>query len=447
MSVRILTRLSVDRLRLRARASSNGKYLCFSTNPEQIHCEDSVPVSNLLQSFDLSKPQLDELLAKTRFLSNGHMLETEKSLGLLQSFNLPRESLVSIVCSCPGVLDYDFMKKWEMGFSHFGVCGVSSSMVQSVLECSKRFEIGPDEFVMCLRVFKGFGLSDGAVVKVFEKFPRVVLIDEQELGRRFGFLAEMGLRRNEVDKVCSVCPEVLGFGVEDRLKPLMDEFAKLGFETCNVKEEIVKDPRMLCLELGELSRCLTWLRTLKCRHLTKCRIFKKGDIRAGFEAKLRIDCLCRHGLTLRDAFRILKEEPRIILYPLEDMEKKISFLKEKLKYDISCLVEVPHYLGINYDKQIIPRYNVIEHLRSKGGLGCEVGLRGFAKLSRLNFYNVYVKPYPDCEEIYGRFADFVEKKGHPVGLWKIMKPYKSTESKEDVQSMKAFMKSSPSCSK
>uniref|UniRef100_A0A7N0RI54 Uncharacterized protein n=1 Tax=Kalanchoe fedtschenkoi TaxID=63787 RepID=A0A7N0RI54_KALFE len=322
-------------------------------------------------------------------------------------------------------------------------------MVRSVLECSKRLEIDPDEFCACLRALKGLGLSDEAAVKVFEKFPSVVLIGELELGTRVAFLTEIGLERNEVDKVCSTYPEVLGYEVEDRLKPLLDEFMKLGFNACDVRAEVVYDPRILCLELGELSRCLKFLRMMKCRHLIKHRIFKKGDMRAGFEAKLRIDCLCRHGLTIREAFRILRGEPRIVLYPLEDTEKKIDFLKEKLRYEVSGLVEVPEYLGINFEKQIVPRYSVIEHLRSKGGLGCEVGLRGLAKLSRQNFYNLYVKPYPDCEEIYGRYTDRAEvrRSRHPVGLWKIMQPQKCTESEEDVRNMKAFMEASAGCSK
>ncbi|KZV37135.1 hypothetical protein F511_15055 [Dorcoceras hygrometricum] len=64
-----------------------------------------------------------------------------------------------------------------------------------------------------------------------------------------------------------------------------------------------------------------------------------------------------------------------------------------MSFDIQCLVEVPEYLGLNLDKQIVPRFKVIDHLRSNGGLGDEV--------SRLKFYNLYVRPYPELEKVYG----------------------------------------------
>ncbi|KAF5205486.1 Transcription termination factor mterf15 protein [Thalictrum thalictroides] len=84
-------------------------------------------------------------------------------------------------------------------------------------------------------------------------------------------------------------------------------------------------------------------------------------------------------MILREAFKVVYKKPRVILYDLEDIEKKIEFLKLKMGFSIDCLVEVPEYLGVNFDKQIVLRYNVLEYLRSKGGLGCEVGLKGMIK--------------------------------------------------------------------
>ncbi|KAL0442073.1 UNVERIFIED_CONTAM: Transcription termination factor MT, mitochondrial [Sesamum radiatum] len=146
------------------------------------------------------------------------------------------------------------------------------------------------------------------------------------------------------------------------------------------------------------------LRSLKCRVVIKENIFRDGEFRAGYKVKLRIDCLRKHGLTHRDAYKVLWKEPRVILYEIEDIEKKIEFLVRQTKFDVQCLVEVPEYLGVNFDKQIIPRFNVIQYLQANDGLGDEVGLRNLVKLSRLRFYNMYVKPYPECEKIYGRFA-------------------------------------------
>ncbi|MCI20105.1 hypothetical protein A2U01_0041266, partial [Trifolium medium] len=147
-----------------------------------------------------------------------------------------------------------------------------------------------------------------------------------------------------------------------------------------------------------------------------------------------------HGLIRRDALKVLWKEPRLMTYDLEDIEKKIEFLVHRMKYGIDCLHEVPEYLGVNFEKQIVPRYNVIEYLNGKGAIGFEVRLKDLIKPTRLRFYNLYVKPYPECEKIYGRFSGKVEiKRNHPAGLWKLFKPQKFTQTDKDVKNMKAFM--------
>ena len=70
-------------------------------------------------------------------------------------------------------------------------------------------------------------------------------------------------------------------------------------------------------------------------------------------------------------------------------------------FPVRILTEVPDYLGVNFHKQILPRYRVIAYLRSKGGLVVEVTLKTMMRLTRNQFYNKYVQPYPDCENIFG----------------------------------------------
>ncbi|EYU43493.1 hypothetical protein MIMGU_mgv11b018170mg [Erythranthe guttata] len=75
------------------------------------------------------------------------------------------------------------------------------------------------------------------------------------------------------------------------------------------------------------------LRTLKCREAIKDHFFVNGEFRAGYEAKLRIDCLRKHGLVHGDAFTVLWKEPRVILYEVGDIEKNIAYLVNTMKFD------------------------------------------------------------------------------------------------------------------
>ncbi|KAF8037451.1 hypothetical protein BT93_B0370 [Corymbia citriodora subsp. variegata] len=397
-------------------------------------------LANLFQRYGFSRSQSPEFLAKNRFLLDASLYDTERSLSILSSLKIPSESVVSVMGQCPGVLEHEFLRKWEVVFQEFGFLGVSSAGIIGTLQVSRRFNVGPERFGRTFQVLKGLGVEACTYCRILEEFPGVIAMGESEISGKVEFLEGIGIPKAAADRVFHAFPGILGLSVEDRLKPLICEFRHLGFDKGMARDEILREPRVLSMELGELSRCLELLQTLKCREPIKEKILKGGEFRAGFKVKLRLDCLCRHGLIRRDAFKVLWKEPRLIVYQIEEIERKIDFLLNDMNYDVECLVEVPEYLGVNFEKQILPRYNVIEYLRSVGGLGDPVGLKILIKPSRLKFYNLYVKPYPECKNIFGRCEADEAKKQHPVGLWKLFKPQKYPQSKDDAENMRSFMK-------
>ncbi|PWA58890.1 transcription termination factor [Artemisia annua] len=393
---------------------------------------------NLFQNYNFPSSNLPNFLKKNPFLLNSDISNTESSLKILSLLCPDANFLASIVFNCPRVLDFGFLKKWEMGFSKLGFKD-NLVIFKNVLEVSRRFELYPDDVFRCIECLKGLRFSYGTITRVLEEYPMVITKSEKEIWEKVEFFLGLGIHRSKIDSLVYSYPGVLGFGVENKLKPLVCEFTDMGFRPNEIREEILRNPKVLGSEVGELSKCLRMLNSLKCRVPVKEKIFSEGAFRASYEVKLRVDCLHRHGLVYRDVFSILWREPRAILYDVKEIDEKIEFLVKEMKFDIGWLVDVPEYLGVNFEKQIVPRYNVIEHLRSRGGIGDEVGLRSLVKFSRLRFYNLYVKPYPECEKIYGRFADVKVRKGHPEGLWKLFKPTKYPDTKDDVKNIKSFM--------
>ncbi|XP_008778483.2 transcription termination factor MTERF15, mitochondrial [Phoenix dactylifera] len=398
-------------------------------------------LANILQRYCFPEPKLHEFIQKNRFLLNYRPSDVEKCIGILQSFGLPMNSLPSILPSCPSALELGFLRKWQTGFSKLGFPTVSSSLVQKVLEQSGRFQIEPEELRRSVQFMKNVGFSGETVSEVFEELPLSLTSNSTDISRKLDILKNVGLKRAEIDKVCCQFPGFLALSFEGRLRPLFEELRDLGFTGNEVRKTILDYPKLLLgMEVGELSRCIELLNNLKCRPAIKEKILRKGLLRAGIDVKLRVDCLCQHGLIHRDAFKVLYVEPRSIIYDLEDMEKKIEFLLHKIGLCIEYLVEFPEYLGVNLEKQVIPRYNIIDYLRSNGGLGFDVGMKHLVKLSKLKFYNFFVKPYPECEKIFGGSVREVEAKPrHPTGLWKLFKPQKFSDSKEDIRNMKQFM--------
>ncbi|XP_071703288.1 transcription termination factor MTERF15, mitochondrial-like [Rutidosis leptorrhynchoides] len=403
-----------------------------STNSNQI--------SKLFERYGFPPSDLDNFFKKNQFLLNSSFSNVESCLKILYLFSPSNNFVPSIVYNCPRVLDLTFLKNWELGISKLGFSNDSSfTLIQNILEVSRKFELYPDNVLHCIECLKDFRYSSATITRVLEDFPMIITMNEEQIYAKIEFLLGIGIHRSKIDSLIYSFPGILGFGVKNKLKPLISEFTEMGFRPNEIREEIIRNPRILSSELGELSKCLRLLNSLKCRVPIKEKIFKEGAFRASYEVKLRIDCLHKHGLAYRDAFSILWREPRVILYDLKEIDKKINFLINTMKFDIICLVEVPEYLGVHFEKQIVPRYNVIEHLRSKGGIGDEVGLRSLVKFSRLRFYNLYVKPYPDCEKIYGRFENVKVRTRYPEGLWKLFQPPKYPNSKEDLKNIKSFM--------
>lgn len=393
-------------------------------------------LASLFQRYGFSPSHLPDFLRKNEFLLDSSPSDVEKSFKILLSLKLSQDFLVSTVSGCPRVLELEFLKKWQKGFLQLQISNITSKAVKNVLEVAKKLGLSPDGVLRCILYLKVLGLSECTVIRILEEEPMVMVSKRDEIMAKVEFLKGIGVRKEDINRIICLFPRILAYGVENRLKPLFDEFEDLGFSLSEVKREVLRDPVVLELENGELTRCMEMLRSLKCRMAIKERIFRHGEFRAGYEVKLRISCLRKHGLIYRDAFAVLWKEPRVILYEIGEIEKKIEFLVQKMKFDLQCLVEVPEYLGLNLDKQIIPRFKVIDNLRSKGGVGDEVRLGNLFKLSRLKFYNMYVKPYPELEKIYGRFSAEVQVQSrHPVGMWKLFTPQQYLESKEDAKNV------------
>ncbi|XP_071902309.1 transcription termination factor MTERF15, mitochondrial isoform X4 [Coffea arabica] len=415
----------------------------FSTDPKKAltsiprksHERNLISLSGLFRRYGFQPSQISNFLKSNQCLLNLKPSHVQKSLKILLSLKPSQEFLSSVVYSCPSILDFDFLEKWETKFSDMGISNFTSSAIRNIFEVSRRFELGPDDALRCVMCLKGLGFSESTVVNVLEAFPLVIMMDEDRIRDKMVFLMDIGFEKDDVDRIIRLFPFSMAFEVGKKMKPLFDEFEDLGFSLDVVRWEVLRDPRVLGMEVGELTQCLKMLRSLKCRTVIKENIFRIGAFRAGYEVKMRVDCLRKYGLTYRDAFTVLWKEPRALLYEIVHIEKKIDFLLQTMKFDVFCLVQVPEYLGVNFEKKVVPRYNVIEYLCSSGRLGDEVGLRGLIKPSRLRFYNLYVKPYPECKKLYGRYAAAEVKSRHPAGMWKLFQPQKHSESREDVENI------------
>ncbi|PKI47717.1 hypothetical protein CRG98_031850, partial [Punica granatum] len=140
--------------------------------------------------------------AVSGFSSRLSLHEAEKSLGILSSsLKVPQESLVPMVCECPGVLELDFVEKWERVSCELVFSGVSGVGIANLIKLSRRLGVNPDGFVSNFGALKGLEVSDATVSRIVEEFPRVVItVKESEICEKVDFLEGIGIPRNGIDR-------------------------------------------------------------------------------------------------------------------------------------------------------------------------------------------------------------------------------------------------------
>ncbi|CAL5093572.1 unnamed protein product [Urochloa decumbens] len=234
-----------------------------------------------------------------------------------------------------------------------------------------------------------------------------------------------------------------GTHAHTRLGRLLQELAGLRLPGAEIKAALASDPEgLLSMDPGEPSRLLEFLRDLRCRKAVKGQVLAHGALRAAVAARQLVELLHARGLTRHDALRVLAAEPRVMLYSVEDVERKVEFLVSTMGFEVRWLVQYPEFLGVNLDRWIIPRHNVVEHLKSVGGLGDPIEMKHYVRLSRRRFYNMFVKPYPECERIFGamvRDREEMVRRRHPTGLWKLFTPAKYEHTEEEVANIKLLV--------
>lgn len=399
-----------------------------------------VAVTRLLERYGFPRTGIYDLIQKHKFLLKCSESELEKTLKTLEFYGLSREILPPFLHSCPSVLNFDYLNQWRPLFSSlqkypnridiigkllnycakFGLDPVGPQNYEENVKFLLDHRIGSSYIGRCLekcpllfflnkqtdlepkiKVLRDAGVKNATIYHVLRKYLNFVTYRTPSLALKIEYLKSIGLTGEDIDQVYFTFPALLAHSIEDKLKPLVTELESLGFTGHHLVKTILHNPYVFSMKVGgELSRCVSLLKNLKCRKPLQDKIYKEGIIAGSRRVKARLEYLIKQGLSHREAFKLLEKEPRIILYDLQSIEEKVNFLISDMGFPVRNLIEVPDYLGVNFYKQILPRYRVIAYLRSKGGLGVEVTLKTMTRLTRNQFYNKYVRPYPDCEKFF-----------------------------------------------
>ncbi|WOL08656.1 transcription termination factor MTERF15, mitochondrial-like isoform X1 [Canna indica] len=296
------------------------------------------------------------------------------------------------------------------------------------LQSTKR----PDA-VLSFMESQGFGSAH--LRKLISLRPRFLCCDvEKNLAPKLQSLRDIGFSRSDLVDIIVAQPGILFLNfnrsVLPRLKTWESIFgsrellikhikSKTRFFSCNIEKVVSRNLKFLADECGipEERACLAIrmnpsfivqkldsLRTLVVRaeEIGKprtSRMFLWTLYALRMVSKERYDAKVKFmkifGWSESDFASAFVKAPNIVCSSQEALQRKMDFLIKEVGCTPSYIAHHPHILLLSLEKRIIPRFRVLEMLKSKGLWTSKYQPSSFFNLSNIKFREKYVLCYKD----------------------------------------------------
>jgi mTERF domain-containing protein, mitochondrial len=259
------------------------------------------------------------------------------------------------------------------------------------------------EFLM--EVFGSF-----EVLSVFVKRNRLVLSYDVEnvLLPKISILQhKCGLSACQISMLLRQSPRLLSSNIDS----LCARAEELGFDhksskfwqalcvVCSLSQSTIDEKFRLLQELGFSEA------EVKALVQKEPMVLKKSRI----TIVTKFEMLRELGLSEAEVKAMIMKEPAVLIYSIKKMKLVIEFLATKMGYPKSYVAQNPVVLHFSLQRRLIPRYYVLETLKSRGVPECEHKISTILVLSEKQFLAKFVTPYK--ESIPGLHEDYVSASG------------------------------------
>lgn len=309
--------------------------------------------------------------------------------------------------------------------------------------------------------FRGLGFSDAHTRSIAHCVPRILFADiEKTLKPKVIFFQELGLSGPDLGSFISRNPYILNCGLNGSLKPtirlIRNVFASDGrnrsiemvnddlfrtitrccrivlakhaleanilyLKSCGVvgsqlSSLLFRLPRIFVLQQDKLaevvSRALDMNFTMGSRmlvhaiHSLSCMSIE--TLNGKYEA------LREFGFSKEEVDSMFRKSPYVLGLSGAKLRCKLELLLNNLKINRLVVVRIPAILSLNIEERVIPRYKVLEILKSRGLFRKDPSLSRAMILAESKFLQSYVLPFKtDAEELLlaynGQFLNTSEK--------------------------------------
>jgi len=183
---------------------------------------------------------------------------------------------------------------------------------------------------------------------------------------------------------------------EDKLKSAISLLQKLFGEGQALSELIATQPRFLTVSEETVLESFKQAEDLGCQKGSKMFASVMRSILGTGKEQLerRLQCLSS-CFSEKQVLELLRRWPLILGYSEENVKHHVDFLVKSVGFPSDYLVKYPAMFGYSLEKRIIPRYRVMEALKSVQVLKTELICPHIYSLTEKRFWEKYVNKNAD----------------------------------------------------
>lgn len=406
---------------------------------ETIDVQSMLFVIRWIQQLGFSRSNVGDIVEKEIGVLSYKSDEIEAGLSTLKDLSISEEEVLRLIMRYPLILKAEVVHNIAaLGAELRALPSKDVIIRKAVLDNPIRVHMyvkGCADGV--LHFLRSYGLTDERLDHVLQRHFRLVFSDvEKKLKCNVKFLKDLGVSRHITGKVINRCPNFLFHSLEDNLmarleyfkglgftevefallvsrypnifsaslekkiKPMLEELRTLGLTEAGLKKIVIYRPSLFAHKIGgEISTLVTGLKESNYSENQKVTAFIKLYSRGMDHRKKCEDCLTEYGLSASEAKQVLDKEPSILGYNEKALAFRIDHLTKTLGIPVQNVVSVPEYLSFGFRRRILRRQRVLAYMKTKGLLSDALTLKQLVSPSNIQFYNTFVKPHSEDQEL------------------------------------------------
>jgi mTERF domain-containing protein len=278
-------------------------------------------------------------------------------------------------------------------------CGLAQEEIAKAFRHSNRFlsAKSTQNLEEVLELLKGCGLTTPA------QFRRVVLCNpkflfirsEINLKSKFGFLRTF-MEEEDISKLVITHARIFDSS-ENKLKSALSVLQRLGVEGRVLSELVGKQPRLLTTSEDKVMESFKQAEDLGFKLGSKMfAVALRSVFGIGKETlERRLQCLSSLGFSKQQISEMSNRHPTILGLSDENLKRHADFLVNSAGLTLADLVKYPRMFGFSLEKRVIPRYRVMEALKSMQMLKTKMHFRAIVCLTETRFLDIYVDSNPE----------------------------------------------------